>query len=1080
MSRFLTLRFSSSARTAGFLFVVVALVLTASPASAQYFGRNKVNYDQFDFRVIETEHFQIHYYPEAEQAARDAARMAERWYERHTQTFLHRFGEKKPIILYANDADFHQTNVIEGAIGEGTGGFTESVRERVVMPLTGVYGSTDHVLGHELVHSFQYDLAFNQGEGRNVNLRLLPLWLVEGMAEYLTIGRHDPHTAMWMRDAALRDDLPTIQDLNNPRAYFPYRYGQAVLAYLAGTYGDQTVPNLYKMAGRVGVDSAFVFLYGQSTDSLSAEWAKAVKDAYLPLVEDRTPADSAGRRVLAKDVDGGRLNVAPVLSPDGRYVAFLSERDLFDISLYVADARTGEVISSLGSIATEPDLDAIRFISSAGSWDPTGNRLAFVSFAKGDNEISIWNVESGKIEQSFRVEGVSAMTNPAWSPDGSRIAFSGMDGGISDLYVLNLETKAVRQITNDRYADLQPTWSPDGRSVALTTDRRSTDLSLLRTSQTMQLAVVDVESRALRVVEPFAGAHHHNPQFSPDGRSLYFISTHDGFKDVYRTVLAETASDAGAIYRVTHLQTGVSGITALSPAMSIARQSGDMMFSVYRGGEYVGVALSRGETLGTPLAPSTAGASTGRLDVPSSATPTADSDTTTTGSAVPDTTTAAADTTDAPGAAPSSEMRAASGPAPAGVLPPYSAAGDGLVDTYLGDASSGLPSGMDFSDEPVSSRLTLEGIYPPSVGVSVGGPFGGGVAGGVGLRFGDMLGNQRLDAVLQANGTFRDIGGGVGYLNRTHRFNYGASASHIPIIFGQSLVRGPQGFLNVITERVYITQGSLNGAYPLSTTHRLEMSVGAVRYGFGINVNGPDERALEDFLDQGSFTRSNEFFGRTSLAYVIDTADFGFTSPVRGGRYRFAVAPQHGTESFVNVVVDARRYLYARPFTVAVQAVHAGNYGASLDDVFGVEYLGSAFSPTFVRGYSFNSYQNFDDCTTADCEADFNRLVGTRTAKLSGEIRLPVLGVRPLSLVSFPVLPTEVSLFGDVGVAWTGEDFVDLDFQRTATDRSTPVASAGVSVRVNLFGSIILEPYWAYAFQRAEPSFFGLRLQPGW
>lgn len=90
-------------------------------ASAQYFGRNKVQYDRFAFRSFETEHFRIYYYPEAEQAARDAGRMAERWYERHRRTYLNTFGERKPILLYANDADFQQTNAIGGLIGEGTG-----------------------------------------------------------------------------------------------------------------------------------------------------------------------------------------------------------------------------------------------------------------------------------------------------------------------------------------------------------------------------------------------------------------------------------------------------------------------------------------------------------------------------------------------------------------------------------------------------------------------------------------------------------------------------------------------------------------------------------------------------------------------------------------------------------------------------------------------------------------------------------------------------------------------------------------------------------------------------------------------
>ena len=129
---------------------------------AQYFGRNKVQYSTFDFKVIQTEHFDVYYYERERVAAMDAARMAERSYAKLSKVLNHEFRERKPIILYANDADFHQTNAISGQIGEGTGGVTEGLKQRVVMPMTGSYKETDHVLGHELVHSFQYDIGLSK------------------------------------------------------------------------------------------------------------------------------------------------------------------------------------------------------------------------------------------------------------------------------------------------------------------------------------------------------------------------------------------------------------------------------------------------------------------------------------------------------------------------------------------------------------------------------------------------------------------------------------------------------------------------------------------------------------------------------------------------------------------------------------------------------------------------------------------------------------------------------------------------------------------------------------------------------
>ena len=128
---------------------------------------------------------------------------------------------------------FRQTNVIEGDLGEGTGGVTEPAKRRIVLPFAGPLDATDHVLGHELVHAFQYDIT-NTNASSAGGAMAMPLWFIEGMAEYLSIGPVDANTAMWMREAARREKLPDIKDLDDPR-YFPYRYGQALWAFIGGT-----------------------------------------------------------------------------------------------------------------------------------------------------------------------------------------------------------------------------------------------------------------------------------------------------------------------------------------------------------------------------------------------------------------------------------------------------------------------------------------------------------------------------------------------------------------------------------------------------------------------------------------------------------------------------------------------------------------------------------------------------------------------------------------------------------------------------------------------------------------------------
>ena len=190
--------------------IVLSLFLFPILANAQYFGRNKPRYKTFDFKVKETPHYNLYYYTKNKEAVDWFAQDSELWYDFFSDILYHEIPFKNPILMYENHADFQQTNAISGAIGVGTGGVTEGFKNRVVMPLTFTNQQTHQVLGHELVHAFQFNIVIG-GEGTSIrNMGNLPLWLVEGMAEYLSIGRVDPFTAMWMRRAIMKDDIPTL------------------------------------------------------------------------------------------------------------------------------------------------------------------------------------------------------------------------------------------------------------------------------------------------------------------------------------------------------------------------------------------------------------------------------------------------------------------------------------------------------------------------------------------------------------------------------------------------------------------------------------------------------------------------------------------------------------------------------------------------------------------------------------------------------------------------------------------------------------------------------------------------------
>ncbi|MCB0641462.1 MAG: PD40 domain-containing protein, partial [Phaeodactylibacter sp.] len=419
------------------LFITVLILLLGGQVlQAQGFGRNKPRYNELDFQVLETPHFKIHHYLQNDTTLTEFANWTEQWYQLHQSVLLDTFDKKNPLILYDNHADFQQTGAVGGLIGVGTGGVTEGLRNRVVLPFAMSDQQTHHVLGHELVHAFQYHKILGSSDTTlgYQNLQNLPLWMVEGMAEYLSIGRYDSHTAMWMRDAVLHDNIPSIKDLSKPE-YFPYRYGQAFWAFIGGTFGDDKIEPLFIATAKYGLEPALDSVLHIGQENLSDLWKNALKNYYEPLM-DLDKEARFGIEIL-DDENAGELNVTPVLSPDGRYLIFLSEKNVFTTDLYLADARTGEIMRKVASTVKDGHLDNLDFLESAGTWSPDSKLFAFVAFQKGRNVLVIKDVSNGKTIKELEIAGVPAFSNPAWSPVDDRIVVSGLVDGRSDLYLVN-------------------------------------------------------------------------------------------------------------------------------------------------------------------------------------------------------------------------------------------------------------------------------------------------------------------------------------------------------------------------------------------------------------------------------------------------------------------------------------------------------------------------------------------------------------------------------------------------------------------------------------------------------------------
>jgi len=1005
-------------RLAGGLLVGLLQLLAAPRSDAQYFGQNKVQYQSFDFKVLRTDHFDIHFYPQEQDATAIAARMAERWRTRLGQLLQYDLKGRQPVILYAGGPQFRETNVV-GDIGEGTGGVTESVRRRVVLPFAGPFAETDHVLGHELVHAFQYQITSGAGLSiqQSPGAAVLPLWFIEGMAEYLSTGPSDPNTAMWLRDAARRK-LPTVGDLESSR-FFPYRYGEALVAYIAGRYGEEALRNLLVTgAKRRDMRRAITEVLKVSPEQLATDWHQEIRRSSSAIAARTDSAARFARRMERVHDDVGHYSVAPALSPDGRWIMFLSDRDLFSIDLFLADGTTGKVVRRITETALDPHLQSLQFISSAGAWDAAGRRFAFAGVKASRPVLDIYDVQEERIVRELTLDRLDEAFSPSWSPGGNAIVFSGLKGGILDLFIYDLTKGSIRQLTADPFADLQPAWAPNGRTIAFATDRFSSNLSELSFGQP-KLALVDVATGAVRRLGA-QGGKQINPQWSGDGRSLYYVSDASGISNVYRIDLG-----SGGTSPVTNLYTGVSGITALSPALSVAQSSGALVFSAFENQGYTLFRIDDPKALPNPVLP------------------------------------------EATAVLPPSEHR-------------------DRVAAVVADATTGLPSGRDFKTSEYKSSLALEYVAPPTLAAGVD-RFGTHVGGGTALVFGDLLENHNLITGFQVNGSLRDIFAVVGYQNQRHRLNWGIAGQQVPFLSGRyaegfTTLNGQQVFAQQVQlERQTNRTVSVFTAYPFNRAQRLEFGAGYSNISFdrevqtayfnpntGVflgeeTIRGPDPAALN--------------LGEGSVAYVFDNALLGATSPVIGQRYRIDASPMIGSIRMVQALADYRRYfLPVRPFTLALRVLHYGRYGRDAQD--------TRLTPLFlgyedlVRGYGYRSFDP-SECQPPASDPNacpvFDQLLGSRILVGNVELRFPLFGLLGIGHGYYGAFPIELAAFGDAGVAWNqGES-------PTLFGGSRPgVASAGLAARINLFGFAVAQIDWVHPFDRPQRNWlWQFTLQPG-
>ena len=587
-------------RASGLLLALVAcgaalaLALPGSlPAQTVPFGKNKIQYRGFAWRVLSGPHLDVYYYPEEEEVARLALSWGEESYAFLERKFQHHPFRRIPLIVYASDQHFEQTNVFPGFIPEGVLGFTEYLKRRVALPFRGDYAQFRGTLRHELVHAFQLsklsEVAQQNPRGRGVSPQRIHWW-TEGLAEFWS-GEQTVEDDMFVRDLVVNGRLPTIRQFNKTYSYFSYPVGAELHKYLAARFGDDYILRMYETYWEYdSFESALAGVLGEDLDQLSREWRYSLEQRYLPQYAARPPLDVGARPV----VERGGANYHPVVyvAPGDTAVQllFLSPRSGYT-NLYQVPLAAGErhLATVLGG---ERSAEFESFHASESGFDVDRRGVvAIISKFLDRDALLLWDIAERRIVGRYQWPDLVGLRSPAWDAASQRVVFEGLStAGFSDLYLMDFRMQQLTRLTNDRYRDADPDWSPDGTSIVFASDRTA-----FGAAGATNLFLLDIANGGIRYLT-HGPWHDQTPRWSPDGRGIAFTSDRAGSFDLY------LVDEAGNGRRLSFLTGGAYDPEWLPGSSGV----------VFGGFQQVSFRIFR-----TPLPPDSAGTERIALDVPS-------------------------------------------------------------------------------------------------------------------------------------------------------------------------------------------------------------------------------------------------------------------------------------------------------------------------------------------------------------------------------------------------------------------------------------------------------------------------------
>jgi Tol biopolymer transport system component len=539
-----------------YVFLILSFFLGTNLCFSQfsyypYYGKNKVLYETFDWKVYKTEHFDIYYYTDNIKDLKRIANLAESAYKSISEDIKHQLSASVPLLYYKTSTDFYQTNLFQ--IPEGVLGVAEPLLYRIAIQGDMAIDEIHDLLEHEISHVFEYDILWGSPGAVLYAISQPPGWVFEGYCEYNT-RNWSPWSALIVRDAVLNDRIPELVGGGHLYSRYPlprppdYDFGHAIFDFIEYEYGRFGIRNFWhalKNAPLVGRQNPIDRAFNQTIKEFNYEFKKYLRAKHKDFLMRENPEDYSIAIGPQFPLNPYYFAFSHALSPSGDIVAALlaNFKDMdFDILLF--STKDGSVIKNITkgytikyeTIKMEIDPSNGRDIA----WSFDGDRIAFFGRAGQKHSLFIADALTGKIVEDIKIQQ-DQPSSPFFFPDGKELLFTAFEKGIHDIFKINLETRKVLNLTSNDLFEKAPTISHNGEFLAYT----------IRLDAYDKLFISPLNNLKKRTQLTFGRGNTITPEFSSDDKELFFAGDMREAYNIYSLNL-----ETGELKRYTDVRTG--------------------------------------------------------------------------------------------------------------------------------------------------------------------------------------------------------------------------------------------------------------------------------------------------------------------------------------------------------------------------------------------------------------------------------------------------------------------------------------------------------------------------------------------